>query len=108
MFASERGVRFPSTNPIASRWAAPQPTGKGAALFNYKLVLEDGTPADPPTFTTAVPDWQAGDAIRSAPDAHCASSRFGKASSWSNRCPRRTSSQDHVSARSQRTQTTKR
>ena len=29
----------------------------------YQLELEDGTPADPPTFTAAVPNWQAGDAI---------------------------------------------
>jgi hypothetical protein len=31
--------------------------------FTYKLVLEDGTPADPPTFTTAVPTWHAGDKV---------------------------------------------
>ena len=31
--------------------------------FTYKLVLEDGTPADPPTFTAAVPDWGPGDEI---------------------------------------------
>lgn len=31
--------------------------------FIYKLVLEDGTPADPPTLDTAVPTWRAGDTI---------------------------------------------
>jgi hypothetical protein len=33
------------------------------AAFNYKLEHEDGTPADPPSFHTAVPTWQAGDTI---------------------------------------------
>jgi hypothetical protein len=31
--------------------------------FTYKLVLEDGTPADPPTFVTAVPTWHEGDRV---------------------------------------------
>jgi hypothetical protein len=31
--------------------------------FAYKLELEDGTPADPPTFKTAVPSWRLGDTI---------------------------------------------
>jgi hypothetical protein len=31
--------------------------------FMYKLEQEDGTPADPPTFRTSVPAWQAGDLI---------------------------------------------
>jgi hypothetical protein len=31
--------------------------------FTYKLVQEDGTPADPPTLATAVPTWRAGDTI---------------------------------------------
>lgn len=31
--------------------------------FTYKLVLEDGTPADPPTFVTAVPTWRVGDKV---------------------------------------------
>ena len=30
-------------------------------MFTFKL--EDGTPADPPTFTAAVPNWRAGDEI---------------------------------------------
>jgi hypothetical protein len=32
-------------------------------MFNFTLVLEDGTPADPPTFTGAVPNWKAGDTV---------------------------------------------
>jgi hypothetical protein len=31
--------------------------------FIFKLELEDGTPADPPTLETAVPNWGAGDTI---------------------------------------------
>jgi hypothetical protein len=33
------------------------------AGFHFKLELKDGTPADPPTLHTAVPNWQAGDTI---------------------------------------------
>jgi hypothetical protein len=33
------------------------------AGFTYRLEHEDGTPADPPTFHTVVPNWQAGDTI---------------------------------------------
>jgi hypothetical protein len=31
--------------------------------FTYKLEHADGTPADPPTFQTAVPNWQDGATI---------------------------------------------
>jgi hypothetical protein len=31
--------------------------------FVYRLELEDGTPANPPTLSTAVPTWRAGDTI---------------------------------------------
>jgi hypothetical protein len=31
--------------------------------FTYKLEHEDETPADPPTFQTAVPTWHLGDTI---------------------------------------------
>jgi hypothetical protein len=31
--------------------------------FYFKLEHDDGTPADPPTLHTAVPNWQAGDTI---------------------------------------------
>jgi hypothetical protein len=31
--------------------------------FLYRLELEDGTPADPPTLRTAVPNWSPGDTI---------------------------------------------
>jgi hypothetical protein len=33
------------------------------AGFTYRLEQEDGTPADPPTFRTAVPNWRPGDTI---------------------------------------------
>jgi hypothetical protein len=33
------------------------------AGFTYRLELEDGTPADPPTLETAVPTWRIGDTI---------------------------------------------
>jgi hypothetical protein len=33
------------------------------AAFSYKLELRDGTPADPPTFKTAVPTWRPGNII---------------------------------------------
>ena len=32
-------------------------------MFTFKLVLEDGTPAEPPTFAAAVPNWKPGDKI---------------------------------------------
>jgi hypothetical protein len=32
-------------------------------MFTHKLVLEDGTPADPPMFVTAVPTWREGDTV---------------------------------------------
>jgi hypothetical protein len=31
--------------------------------FAFKLERDDGTPADPPTLWTAVPNWSAGDTI---------------------------------------------
>jgi hypothetical protein len=33
------------------------------AGFLFRLELEGGTPADPPTFETAVPTWRPGDTI---------------------------------------------
>jgi hypothetical protein len=35
------------------------------AGFTYRLELEDGTPADPPTLETATPTWRSGDEIPS-------------------------------------------
>jgi hypothetical protein len=35
--------------------------------FHYRLEHQDGTPADPPTFTTAVPTWRPGDTIPLGP-----------------------------------------
>jgi hypothetical protein len=40
------------------------------AGFHFKLELADGTPADPPTLHTAVPNWQPGDTIPLGP-ARC-------------------------------------
>ena len=34
-----------------------------ALSFVFKLELADGTPAEPPTFKTAVPNWRVGDTI---------------------------------------------
>jgi hypothetical protein len=31
--------------------------------FTFKLERADGVPADPPAFSTAVPNWQAGDVV---------------------------------------------
>jgi hypothetical protein len=31
--------------------------------FTFKLEHQDGTPADPPTLHTAVPNWHTGDTI---------------------------------------------
>jgi hypothetical protein len=33
------------------------------AGFTYRLEFEDGTPAVPPTFESAVPTWRIGDTI---------------------------------------------
>jgi hypothetical protein len=42
------------------------------AGFFFKLEHEDGTPADPPKFTSAVPDWRPGHTVQSGPqDAAC-------------------------------------
>ena len=35
--------------------------------FTYRLVLEDGTPADPPSFSTSVPTWREGDTFMVGP-----------------------------------------
>ena len=36
-------------------------------MFTFKLELDDGTPADPPTFITAVTNWKAGDTLGLGP-----------------------------------------
>jgi hypothetical protein len=33
------------------------------AGFTYRLEHDDGTPADPPTFRAAVPNWRPGDTM---------------------------------------------
>jgi hypothetical protein len=32
-------------------------------VFAFRLEAQDGTPADPPMFSTAVPNWRAGDTV---------------------------------------------
>jgi hypothetical protein len=32
-------------------------------MFTYRLIHEDGTPADPPTFESSTPTWRAGDQV---------------------------------------------
>jgi hypothetical protein len=36
--------------------------------FTFKLENPDGTPADPPTIKSAVPNWKVGDQIPRGPD----------------------------------------
>jgi hypothetical protein len=68
LIRTQRGAG--STPPAACHMLAmpfgPQPTTEGEdrmAGFLFRLELEDGTRADPPTFETAVPTWQAGDTV---------------------------------------------
>jgi hypothetical protein len=35
--------------------------------FQYRLILRDGTPADPPKFETATPQWREGDTFLTRP-----------------------------------------
>jgi hypothetical protein len=35
--------------------------------FQYRLILKDGTPADPPKFETATPQWREGDTFFTRP-----------------------------------------
>ena len=53
--------------PMAMAGAPVSGDAKGSRMFTFKLELEDGTPADPSTFTAAVPDWKAGDTIPLGP-----------------------------------------
>jgi hypothetical protein len=46
----------------ASRRRPPTDRNR-SRVFKYQLELEDGTAADPPAFTTAVPNSKAGDTI---------------------------------------------
>lgn len=36
-------------------------------MFSYRLILEDGSPLDPPTFVCAVPTWHEGDTFMIRP-----------------------------------------
>jgi hypothetical protein len=37
-------------------------------VFTFKMRLLDGTPADPPTFTSSEPNWRIGDPVRIGAD----------------------------------------
>jgi hypothetical protein len=37
------------------------------AGFTYRLILKDGSPADPPQFVTATPVWKVGDSFMLRP-----------------------------------------
>jgi hypothetical protein len=53
--------------------------------FTYQLEHEDGTPADPPTYRGAVPNWNVGNAIplgKNAPRRRRVPRRRGRPS-WS-------------------------
>jgi hypothetical protein len=36
-------------------------------VFTYRLVLKDGSPAEPPQFVTATPTWHEGDTFFTRP-----------------------------------------
>jgi hypothetical protein len=61
-----RGKGVPSRRRLTARptllcavWSPPTQREDRMAGFTFKLEHEDGTPADPPTFRTAVPNWRA-------------------------------------------------
>jgi hypothetical protein len=63
--------------------------------FTFKLEHPDGTPADPPTIRSAVPNWEIGDQIpRDLTSRHLSWSDFARSTtpnsthSWSSRTPR--------------------
>jgi hypothetical protein len=37
-------------------------------MFTFRMIKPDGSPADPPTFTSAVPNWDVGDEAMVRPD----------------------------------------
>jgi hypothetical protein len=43
--------------------SVPPRGGRNRMAFLFRLEHEDGTPADPRTFRTAVPSWRPGDVI---------------------------------------------
>ena len=62
-WAPERSARPGPSRLTASR-SVPVGNGRENRMaFLFKLVLEDGTPADPPMLDVAVPNWSAGDTI---------------------------------------------
>jgi hypothetical protein len=51
------------SQPNARAVGRPVPFG-----FRFLLVFEDGEPADPPAFLTALPNWKTGDEFLAGPD----------------------------------------
>lgn len=45
------------------RRSRPVPETEDRMTYHFRLQRTDGSPADPPTFQTTVPNWQAGDVI---------------------------------------------
>ncbi len=43
-------------------------------MFTYRMILKDGTPADPPQFVTAVPGWRKGETVVIRPGFRSSSS----------------------------------
>jgi hypothetical protein len=36
-------------------------------MFTFRMILSDGTPADPPTFLSSEPNWHAGEKVMVTP-----------------------------------------
>jgi hypothetical protein len=36
-------------------------------MFTFRLILEDGTPADPPRFASSEPNWRVGETVMVTP-----------------------------------------
>jgi hypothetical protein len=57
------GIAVSSTDKLASPFGPQSTEEDRMAGFTFRLEHEDGTPADPPTLHTAVPNWSPGDTI---------------------------------------------
>ena len=54
--------------PCYDQLAGPEPdTGTEAACSPIRLILKNGSPADPPQFVTGTPTWHEGDTFMSRP-----------------------------------------
>ena len=52
---------------IIARPAPNRQPERRPQVFTYRLILKDGSPADPPQFVTATPTWDEGDIFMSRP-----------------------------------------